>query len=289
MVRLLTIVGPTASGKSELAFRLANRFKGEIICADSRTIYRGMNIGTAKPSATEQSQVPHHLLDIANPSQTYSAAEFKDQADAAIEAIRARGHLPILVGGSGLYIYAVIYNYQFPAGPRTQQRQRLEQLPIGQLVRQLQELDPNLASTIDLQNPRRVIRAIETAGQPRLKSRLRAGIKLIGLRPTDEELNLRIQGRTKGMLAAGLESEVRSLVDRFGLDLEAFQGPGYREVIQLLQGQINDSQLEEMVELHTKQLAKRQITWFKRNPDISWFPDITAAENYLNLALAESV
>jgi tRNA dimethylallyltransferase len=220
---LLAIVGPTASGKTALAIELAQRHGGEIICADSRTIYRGLNIGTAKPTLAEQAAVPHHLLDILEPNQPYSAALFKQAAESAIAEIRARHHLPILVGGTGLYVDAVLYDYQFPAGASSSLRHELEQLPQTELVERLQRLDPEIAATIDLRNPRRVIRALELVGQPRIAPRaLPPTTYIIGLDPGMEELERRIATRTRQMLAAGLVDEVRGLTARYSAMLEPF-------------------------------------------------------------------
>ncbi len=281
MTKLVAIVGPTASGKTDLAVKVAQQFDGEIICGDSRTIYRGMDIGTAKPTKEQQDLVPHHMLDIIKPDQTFSAAEFKAAANQAIDDIRSRNKLPILVGGSGLYIYSVIYDYQFPAGPDNELRQQLQSKSIEELVEQLEGVDPRAADEIDLKNPRRVIRAIETAGQPKTKAKLLAGTILIGLRPSDEELSRRIAQRTDKMLADGLEAEVKGLVDKYGPDLEALRSPGYAEVVEVLEAESYDFELPDLIDSHTHQLAKRQMTWFKRNHDTKWFDNTGEAYEYI--------
>lgn len=273
MTNLLAIVGPTASGKSDLAMKVAEQLRGEIICADSRTIYRGMNIGTAKPTAADQAKVPHHLLDIIDPDQSYSAAEFKREANRIIREIEARGRLPILCGGTGLYLYAVLYDYQFPAGPDNRLRQRLQKLSIDQLVDELEQIDPEAASSIDLRNPRRVIRAIETAGQPRQQGHLRAGATIVGLWPNPDQLDQNIDQRTQAMLAGGLEREVSNLLEHYGPELEVLRSPGYIEIAELIAGKIDQPEAERLIKLHTRQLAKRQQTWFKRNQDIKWFQE----------------
>jgi len=271
VTRLVAILGPTASGKSELAMKLAREFGGEIICADSRTIYRGMDIGTAKPSAADQKEIPHHMLDLASPDNTYSAAEFKAAALRAINEIRERKHLPILVGGSGLYAYAVLYDYQFPAGTRSSKRAELEQRPLEDLVHELKERDPGAVGRIDLKNSRRVIRALETIGQPHQRQALDPNVILVGLRPSDSELQIRIDTRTKQMMADGLVDEVRRLLKRYPDDLEAFKSPGYAEVVSHLTGEFSLAQTEDLIALHSRQLAKRQLTWLRRNQDIDWF------------------
>jgi len=277
---LLAIIGPTASGKTALALELAQRHNGEIICADSRTIYRGLDIGTAKPTPAERAAVPHHLLDLLEPNQPHSAALFKQAAEAAIVGIRSRDHLPILAGGTGLYVDAVLYDYRFPAGVSSSLRHELEQLPQADLVERLQRLDPEVAATIDLRNPRRVIRALELVGQPRIAPRtLPPTTHIIGLDPGMEELERRIATRTQQMLAAGLIDEVRSLIARYSAVLEPFNTVGYRETISYLHGDLTEAELVSLINLHTRQLAKRQLTWFKRNPDIHWAGDTaTAAE-----------
>jgi len=281
--KVIAIVGPTCSGKTDLALKLAREFNGEIVCADSRTLYRGMDIGTAKPSAQEQRQVRHHLLDVAPPDQTVSAAEYKGLAETAVRDVWERGRQPIMVGGSGLFVYSVAYDFQFPAGPRSKQREQLEAEELSVLVARLQRLDPERAGEIDLKNKRRVVRALETIGQPRLRQpTLGANWLLLGLRPTDDELQSRIALRTKAMLASGLVSEVEALKAEYGLELEALKSPGYAEIAQYLSGQILLEEAEGIINLHTRQLARRQITWFKRNPDILWLQRPEAANGLVS-------
>lgn len=287
MTKLVAIVGPTASGKSSLALEVAKLFSGEIICADSRTLYRGLDIGTAKPTKSDQSEVPHHLLDVINPDQTYSAAQFKVEANRLITEIHGRGHLPILVGGSGLYVYGVLYDYTFPAGANNRLRSQLEQLSTEQLIERLESVDPETLETIDQANRRRLIRAIETAGLPKDKAKLRADSLVIGLKPTQEVLVDRIDRRTEAMIKAGLIDEIKSVIEIYGRDLEALKSPGYSEVTQMIDGQIDLAQMTELISLHTRQLAKRQLTWFKRNPDIEWFEDRSLAEQRVKGWLAD--
>jgi len=258
---------------------LAKTYDGEIICADSRTIYRGMDIGTAKPTASDQAAVAHHLLDIIEPGEAYSAAQFKVEAERAIADISERRRLPVVVGGTGLYVNALLYDYQFPAGARDEVRFALEQLPLEQLVERLRLEDPEMAAQIDLQNPRRVIRAIETIGQPRHKTvQLNSNILLVGLRPPEEQLNKQIIHRTQAMFQVGLIDEGRHLFSKYGTDLEAFRSPGYAEIIDYLAGRTSRQQAEELINLHTRQLLRRQLTWFKRNPDIKWCETPAQAE-----------
>jgi len=276
---LIAIVGPTASGKSSLAMAVARKHGGEIIAADSRTIYRGMDIGTAKPTAADQAEIPHHLLDLVDPDQSYSAAEFKSDAEAEVEAIQSRGRLPVVVGGTGLYIYGLIYDYQFPAGAANDLRDELQKLPLGGLVERLQREDPEAAATIDLQNPRRVIRAIETVGHPRQKAmQLNPKTLLVGLRPLEDQLNKQIVQRTYTMQQMGLASEVIKLIEKYGPETPAFHSPGYAEIIDFLAKRTTLEEAEELINLHTRQLVSRQLTWFKRNPEIQWFATQAEAE-----------
>ncbi len=285
--KLITILGPTASGKTDLALDLAERHNGEIICADSRTIYREMDIGTAKPSAADQARVRHHLLDIRNPDETMSAAEFKELAELAIRDISNRGKVPFLVGGTGLYAYAVIYDYKFPAGPRTNEREKLEQLPLVELVARLLREDPERSTEIDLQNPRRVIRALETVGQPREKAtQLPSNALLLALRPSQDELEQRIKLRTGAMLAGGLVDEVKRLVEKYGANLESLRSIDYAEIIDFLAKNISVEKCEELINLHTKQLVKRQLTWLKRNDEIRWLANSSEADVLVEQFLA---
>ena len=276
---LIAIVGPTASGKSSLAMAVARKYRGEIIAADSRTIYRGMDVGTAKPTAADQAEIPHYLVDVVEPGQSYSAAEFKRDAEAQVEAIQARGHLPLVVGGTGLYVYGLIYDYQFPAGADNELRQELQQLPLEELVERLKAEDPEAAASIDLQNPRRVIRALETVGQPRHKTmRLNPKLMLVGLRPSEDQLNKQIVQRTYAFQQIGLVQEVADLVEKYGSDNEAFRSPGYAEIIDFLADRTTLDEAIELINLHTRQLVRRQLTWFKRNPEIQWFETQAEAE-----------
>lgn len=282
MSELIAIIGLTATGKSGLAMELARRFDGEIICADSRTIYRGMDIGTAKPSLEDQIEIPHHLLDIVDPDQRYSAAEFKAAALGVIGDIRSRGKLPILVGGSGLYVYSVIYDYRFPAGAESRRRRELDAQSLDALVGQLQKLDPEMLASIDIKNKRRVVRALETVGQPRVQAQqLAPGLRLIGLKPEPEVLFQNIVQRTKLMLEGGLVEEVEWLVGKFGKGIEPLNTVGYKEMIEYLDGRHSRDEAEHLINLHTRQLAKRQLTWFKRNAETRWFGEVAAAIKYV--------
>lgn len=277
--KIIAIVGPTASGKTGLAIEVAKHVGGEIICADSRTIYTGMDIGTAKPSPDEMQGVRHHLLDILEPNQSYSAGEFKRDATKMVEQIQERDKIPIIVGGTGLYVSALLYDYRFPAGANNAVRGQLEGKSLEELQTILQAKDPEVYYDIDTKNKRRVIRAIETVGRPKTKrEKLSPDYLLIGLSPEMEVLEERIRARTQTMLEAGLVHEVDGLVRKYG-DAEPLRTVGYREVADMIRGKQSRDKTEELVILHTRQLAKRQMTWFKRNKDIVWFQSAEDAQN----------
>jgi tRNA dimethylallyltransferase len=268
--KLVVIVGETASGKSALAMELAQEFDGEIICADSWTVRREVNIGTAKPTAEEQALVPHHLLDVAGPDEDFTAAVFKDLANWAIEDSSNRVKLPIMVGGTGLYIDGVVYDYGFlPAGDR-RDREELNSYSINELLAKIDELgiDPG---KVDKRNKRRLIRLIETNGAIPSKKELRENTLIIGLKVDREVLNERIAERVDSMIAAGLEDEVRGLVGRYGWDCEALKGVGYAQWKGYMEGHETLDEVRQKVIKSTQDLAKRQRTWFKRNKSIQWF------------------
>jgi tRNA dimethylallyltransferase len=266
---LLVIIGETASGKSELAMRLAQEFNGELICADSWTVRREVNIGTAKPSAADRAAAPHHLLDIVGPDEDFTAAIFKRLANEAIEDITSRGKLPIMVGGTGLYIDSVLFDYGFlPAGDRADRR-ALNELSIVELLKKIQESGIELGD-VDTRNKRRLIRLIETNGQRPEKHDLRANTLVLGLQVERETLNQRIITRTDTMLAAGLEQETRRLHEQYGWGCEALKGVGYAQWRGYFEDAQTLSETREKIIKATLDLAKRQRTWFKRNKSVQW-------------------
>jgi tRNA dimethylallyltransferase len=225
---LIVIVGETASGKSALAMELALRFNGEIICADSWTVYKGFDIGTAKPSVADRARVPHHLLDIADPVTGFSAPQFQRLAVQAITDITSRMRLPILVGGTGLYVDSVLFNYGFLAPSDPQERVRLEAMTLPELQLLIDKMGLD-ASGIDLRNKRRVVRFIENNGAEPTRHPLRENTLVLGMSVPRDELNARVAKRVDEMLIAGLESEVCALAAQYGWDVEPMKGIGYRE------------------------------------------------------------
>jgi tRNA dimethylallyltransferase len=268
-VPVVVIVGETASGKSALALELAERFGGEIICADALTVRRGVDIGTAKPSPEDRRRVPHHLIDVAEPCEDFTAAVFKDQALAAIQDISSRGKLPFLVGGTGLYTDAVLYDYGFlPAGDR-EAREVLNQMSLEELLEQAEERELD-TMRIDTRNKRRVIRLLETNGQVAKRSDLRPNTLILGVLIPREQLVDNITKRTDAMFAAGLETEVRRLAETNGWDCEALKGIGYREWREYFASTQTLDETRQRIIKSTLDLAKRQRTWFKRNNSIQW-------------------
>lgn len=266
---LLVIVGETASGKSKLAFELAQKLNGEIVCADSMTVRQGSDIGSAKPTEAERALVPHHLVDIVQPTESFTAAQFKLLAQAAIEDITDRGKLPIMVGGTGLYIDSVLYDYEFLPSANPEDRQRLNQLTNEQLLQEIINLGLD-TSIVDIKNNRRLIRLIETRGQQPTKHGLRANTLIIGLESNREQLYKRIEQRVDAMIKDGLETEVDSLAKQFGWDCEALKGVGYAQWRNYFLGTQSLQETRNNIVKATQDLAKRQRTWFKRNKCIHW-------------------
>jgi len=280
--KLLAIVGETASGKSGLALKIAKAHRGEIISADSWTVYRGFDIGTAKSTITQQKAVKHHLIDVRDPAEGFNAPLFKELAQKAIKDIKKRGKLPILAGGTGLYVDSVLYDYGFL--PNSGERRQLDAMRLDELLVLAGSRKIDL-SGIDTRNKRRVIRAIEAGGQKPTKGELLAGTLIIGLKIDNQALRQRVEERTDKMLAAGLEREVKELAEKYGWDIEPMKGIGYREWREYFEGDQTLEQTRVRIISATMNLAKRQRTWFKRNPDIRWFGSTTEADSYISQVL----
>ncbi|MBP9853018.1 tRNA (adenosine(37)-N6)-dimethylallyltransferase MiaA [Candidatus Saccharibacteria bacterium] len=263
------IVGETASGKSALAMECARRYNGELICADSLTVYKGFDIGTAKPSQAERVDIPHHLLDVTTADKGFAAPEFKRQAEVAIEAICERGKLPIVVGGSGLYIDSLLYNYAFLEKSDPDLRSKLNAMNLPEVIALAQEKNLDLDG-IDIRNKRRVIRHIENDGKVPARSPLRQDTIVVGLSVSRGTLEARIEQRVDAMLAAGLEKEAKMLANDYGWENEPMKSIGYREWKDYFDGADKIEKTRERIVAGTKRLAKKQRTWFGRNPDIRW-------------------
>jgi tRNA dimethylallyltransferase len=266
------IAGPTAVGKTEVALQLAERLDGEIISVDSMQIYRGLDIGTAKPTLEERARVRHHLIDILDPQETFDAAQFVRRGSDAIRDIRSRNRLPILCGGTGLYFKAWLEGIgQAPAGD-PQLRAELEQLPLATLLKELRASDPETFERIDRKNPRRVIRAVEVirlTGKPFSQQRARHPAKpatFFVLQRERDDLHRRIDQRVDEMFVRGLVEETKRTLN----SPAAQQALGYRQVIEHLEGKRSLEETIALVKLRTRQYAKRQLTWFRHQAQAEW-------------------
>jgi tRNA dimethylallyltransferase len=282
---LIAIVGPTGSGKSDLALQLARMFDGEIINADSRQLLKYLDIGTAKPDLVTRGEVPHHLFDLSTPAQDFNLADFQQLAYQTINEIIKRGNLPVLVGGSGLYLWTVLEGWQIPRiSPNSGLRQTLEARAniegIEALFRELTQLDPEAASHIDARNARRVIRALEVRlgttlgnGNQRTKQIPPYRMLIIGLTAPRDVLYRRIDARVDKMLEKGLVEEVESVLSMgFASDAAGFRSVGYKEVVSYLKGELDLGETLDRIKAETHRLVRHQYNWFRLNDQrIHWF------------------
>lgn len=273
-LELLAIVGPTASGKTGLAIDIAKKIPAEIIAADSRTVYTGLDIGTAKPTADEQHGVVHHGFDLVGPGETFSVGDFKSYADKTIQAIQASNKLPILTGGTGLYVDAVLYHFSL-APPNQAVRAELEGLGVVELQKRIKAAGLTLPE--NAQNRRHLVRTLEKGPVEAERKELAPSTIIIGLRPDKEVLRQRIAERAHVMLETGVLDEVAWGLEHYGLESEAMTGGVYRIYRDVIWGKLTTNQAVELFVTSDMQLAKRQLAWFKRNKDITWFDSATAA------------
>jgi tRNA dimethylallyltransferase len=280
---LWVILGPTASGKSDLAMALARRVGGEILSVDSMQVYRGMDIGTAKPTAAERPEIRHHLIDVVDPTETFTVARFVELADAAIADVKARNVPLIATGGTPLY-YKALFEGLFQGPPADDTiRERLRQQGGEHLHRRLTEVDPEVATRIHANDMKRLIRALEVyelTGRPISSFQTewttptpRHPATWFGLQWDKETLNRRINARVRSMIAAGWLDETRALLGRHGdLSQTAAEATGYAELIAHLQGKLTLDEAVEQIKIGTRQLARRQMKWFRRWPQVKWLP-----------------
>ena len=280
---MIAIVGPTASGKSALAMRVAERIGGEIVSADSRQVYRGMDIGTAKPTADERARVPHHLIDIADPGERYDVLRFQRDGRAALAAIRGRGRVALVVGGTGLYVRALLDGLDLSALPHDPGlRVELEREDPGALYKRLRAIDPDAASRVDPRNVRRVVRYLEVAtiagGPVSRRAGAPRGALRIGLRPPRDLLVAAIERRVRDMVAAGVLDEARVLIAR-GVDpsLPAMSAHGYVHWAAHLRGEIDLETATLRTARDVRAYSRRQMTWFRKDATIQWY-DPTATD-----------
>jgi len=277
--KFVAVVGPTATGKTALSLHLAERFGGEIVCADSRTLYRGMDIGTAKPTAAEQARVRHHMLDVIDPGERLSAAAFKQLAVGAMADIASRGRLPLLVGGSGLYVDAVLFDYEFPSESEPALRARLEAMGDEDLLELLAAEDPEAYETVERTNRRRVIRAIETAGERRTRrTEMVPEALVLGTILNKEIVQHRVEQRVKKMLEEGFIREVEDIGEMYGWESAALEVIGYRAFKGYVLGTKTLEQATADFVRGDMALYKKQVTWFKRHEGIRWVQSAAEAE-----------
>jgi tRNA dimethylallyltransferase len=280
---LIGVVGPTASGKTDLALALADRLPVEIVVADSRQVFRGMDVGTAKPDTQARRRVPHHLIDVVDPDEPFTVADWVGHARRVVGEVAERGRLPLLVGGTGLYVSALIDGHDYAAQPWSPEiRRRLaDELQAGglaPLTARLESADPAEAAAVDLRNPRRVLRALERieagGGGATPRSTPYAGrVALIALNRPRDVLYRRIDERAAWLFTNGLLDEVRRLRDdSFGPELHPMTGHGYAEAAAHLAGEATLGEAVAVTARRTRQYAKRQLTWFRRDPRLLWIP-----------------
>ena len=284
MKPLIAIVGPTAVGKSKLALKLAQTFNGEIVSADSRQVYRYMDIGTAKPSREQRNFIPHHLIDVVDPDDDFNLALFQEMARQALQDIEQRGEVPFLVGGSGLYVWSLLEGWRLPQVPpdpelRRSLEARVQAEGSDVLYKELQEWDPVAAERIDHKNIRRVIRALEVyqlTGKPfsqlGQKGPSLSQSLIIGLTTDRDELYRRIDSRVDDMIEHGLVDEVKGLVESsYSFDLPSMSGLGYKQIGMFLQGKVDLPRAIQRIKYETHRFARHQYAWFRPNDErIHW-------------------
>lgn len=277
-IKVIAVVGPTASGKTAYSIDLAKNIDGEIVSADSRYVYKGFDIGTAKPTLEEQCGVPHHLIDIVEPEFEYSAGLFKQDAQKIIDEISSRGKTPIITGGTGLYIDILLKNYELPQIESNKElRNKLNDLETPDLYEKLLSLDADACKVIDANDRKKIIRAIEIitiSGKPLNQTRSinysKYDIEWIGKNFDRKTLYSRIDKRVDIMLNTGLVEETKALLNKHGRIPNLVNTIGYREIISYLDGNNSLDESVELLKKNTRNYAKRQLTWFRRNPDIKW-------------------
>jgi tRNA dimethylallyltransferase len=294
--KLIVILGPTASGKTEMAIKLAKKYNGEIVSADSRQIYKGMDIGTAKPLKNQNSRpfivenIPHHLIDIIYPDQDFSLAKYKKLAIKIIKDIQKRKKIPFLVGGTGLYISSIVDNLEIPkVKPDKSIRKKLEAKSAEDLFKKLKKLDSKAAENIGASNKRKLIRALEVCliTKKTFSSQQGRGEPLfdflqIGIKIPREKVYKKINQRVDQMIKMGLEKEVKNLISKdYDLNLPSMSGLGYKQIGKYLKKEINFQEAIESIKNETRHYAKRQMTWFKRDKKIEWVKNCKEAEKFV--------
>ena len=283
MAVVISILGPTAVGKSKIAVEIAKEISGEIISADSMQVYKGMDIGTAKPTPEERQGILHHLIDIRDPDEEWTVSDFVREAQNSKSKIQNKSKIPIMVGGTGLYLWALLEGFSFPMVPADKElRKRLEMIPLSALYSRLATIDPRAAEKIHSNDKKRIIRALEVyeltgvpitkfQGAPNSEHRT-SNTVFIGLKLSREKLYARIEERIDKMISKGLIEEVKGLLAKgYSKDLPSFQALGYKEVVEYLDGKWSKEKMITELKKRTRHFARRQMTWFKRFKSIKWF------------------
>lgn len=277
-IKVIAIVGPTASGKTKFSINLAQKINGEIISADSRLVYKGFNIGTAKPTKAEMNNIPHYMIDIVEPDVEYSAGLYKESASKIIEEISSKGKVPIIVGGTGLYIDILLKGYKLPGVEANKElRESLSKKSNNELFEMLSRLDPSAIAGLEINDRKKIIRTIEIISSTGKKLEESRGmtesiyeIEWIGKNFRRNELYQRIDDRVENMIDAGLIDETNDLLNKYGRVYNLVNTIGYREIIQFLDGIISLNEAKELLKKNTRNYAKRQLTWFRKNENIKW-------------------
>ena len=299
--KVIVICGPTASGKTALSIELAKKINGEIISSDSMQIYKDMDIGTAKPTKQEMQEIKHYLLDFVEPDQRYSVAQFKKDAEKAIEEILAKNKVPIIVGGTGLYVDSLIYGIEYQEIEldkkyREELERRAQKEGLETLYEQAKKIDPQAIEKISANDKKRILRILEiyhstgkTKTQQEIESRkneVKYDYKVFALNIEREKLYERINKRVDIMIKQGLIQEVENLCSKYTEFPTAMQGLGYKEVVEYLQGKISEQEMIEKIKMETRRYAKRQLTWFRKNKQTIWL-DATKGKENVEIILKE--
>ena len=299
--KVIVICGPTASGKTALSIELAKKINGEIISSDSMQIYKDMDIGTAKPTKQEMQEIKHYLLDFVEPDQRYSVAQFKKDAEKAIEEILAKNKVPIIVGGTGLYVDSLIYGIEYQEIEldkkyREELEEKAQKEGLETLYEQAQKIDPQAMEKISVNDKKRILRILEiyhstgkTKTQQEIESRkneVKYDYKVFALNMEREKLYERINKRVDIMIEQGLIQEVENLCSKYTEFPTAMQGLGYKEVVEYLQGKISEQEMIEKIKMETRRYAKRQLTWFRKNKQTIWL-DATKGKENVEIILKE--
>lgn len=298
--KVIVICGPTASGKTSLSIELAKRIKGEIISCDSMQIYKDMTIGTAKPTVEEMDGIPHHLIDFVLPSERYSVADFKKAATQKIEEILSRNKIPIIVGGTGLYVDALVYNIEYleletDLKYRQELENLIEQKGLEELYEKAKQIDEQAMQSISKNDKKRIMRVLEIYHQTgKTKTQLEAESRLtpppydyivFAITMDREKLYERINRRVDIMIEQGLIEEVQSLVNKYKEFPTAMQGLGYKEVVEYIEGETTKEEMIEKLKMETRRYAKRQLTWFRKIENITWLNGLNDTQSNIDIIL----